>query len=216
MQSILVFALLGLGSGAVIAAVAIGVVLSWRGNGSFNLAAGASVMVAGYVFWAFRTGFFHVSLDTWPAVIATLAFMVVYAVVVEMLAIRPLRSASPLAKLVASLGVLLLSQALVQLIFGTSPLQSPSVLPDGVVVVGDVPVPVAQLILAGAVALLAVALWAVYRFTRFGMATRAASENEVSAVLAGLEPSSISLTNSILANLTAGAVGIAAAAIVTV
>ena len=214
MQSILVFALLGLGSGAVIAAVAIGVVLSWRGNGSFNLAAGASVMVAGYVFWAFRTGFFHVTLETWPAVIATLAFMVVYAVVVEMLAIRPLRSASPLAKLVASLGVLLLSQALVQLIFGTSPLQSPSVLPDGVVVVGDVPVPVAQLILAGAVALLAVALWAVYRFTRFGMATRAASENEVSAVLAGLEPSSISLTNSILANLTAGAVGIAAAAIV--
>ncbi len=214
MQPILVFALLGLGSGAVIAAVAIGVVLSWRGSGSFNLAAGASVMVAGYMFWAFSTGFFHVTLSTWPAVIATLAFMVVYAIVVELLAVRPLRAASPLAKLVASLGVLLLTQALVQVVFGTSPLASPSVLPDGVIVVGDVPVPVAQLILAAGVSVMAAALWAVYRFTRFGMATRAASENEISAVLAGLEPNSISLTNSILANLTAGSVGIAAAAIV--
>jgi branched-subunit amino acid ABC-type transport system permease component len=214
LQSILVFALLGLGPGAVIAAVAIGVVLSWRGSGSFNLAAGASVMVAGYMFWAFRTGFFHFALDTWPAVIATLAFMVVYAVVIELLAVRPLRAASPLAKLVASLGVLLLSQALVQVIFGTAPLASPAVLPDGVIVVGDVPVPVAQLFLAAGVSLLAAGLWFIYRFTRFGMATRASSENEVSAVLAGLEPSSISVTNLILANLTAGAVGIAAASIV--
>ena len=214
MQTILVFALLGLGSGAVIAAVAIGVVLSWRGTGSFNLAAGASVMVSGYIFWAFRTGFFRFSLGTWPAVIATLAFMVVYAVVVELLAVKPLRTASPLAKLVASLGILLLTQAMVQLIFGTAPLASPAVLTDDVIVIGDVPVPVAQLILAGGVSLLAIGLWAVYRFTHFGMATRASSENEVSALLSGLEPSSISLVNSILANLAAGAVGIAAAPIV--
>ncbi len=214
MQTILVFALLGLGSGAVIAAVALGVVLSWRGSGSFNLAAGSSVMVAGYMFWAFRTGFFHFKLGTWPAVIATLAFMVVYAVLIELLAVRPLRAASPLAKLVASLGVLLLTQALVQVIFGTSPLASPSVLPDSVVVVGGVPVPVAQLILAGGVSFLAAVLWCIYRFTRFGVATRASSENEVAAVLAGLDPNSISVANSILANLTAGAVGIAAASIV--
>ncbi len=214
MQTILVFALLGLGSGAVIAAVAIGIVLSWRGTGSFNLASGASVMVAGYMFWAFRKGFFRFTLDTWPAMMATLAFMVIYAVAVELLAVRPLRAASPLAKLVASLGVLLLSQALVQVVFGTSPLASPEVLPAGVIKVGNVPVPVAQLILAAGVSVLAAGLWCIYRFTRFGMATRASSENEVSAVLAGLEPSSISVTNSILANLTAGIIGIAAAPIV--
>jgi branched-chain amino acid transport system permease protein len=214
LQTILVFALLGLGSGAVIAAVAIGIVLSWRGTGSFNLASGASVMVAGYMFWAFRKGFFRFTLDTWPAMMATLAFMVIYAVAVELLAVRPLRAASPLAKLVASLGVLLLSQALVQVVFGTSPLASPEVLPAGVIKVGNVPVPVAQLILAAGVSVLAAGLWCIYRFTRFGMATRASSENEVSAVLAGLEPSSISVTNSILANLTAGIIGIAAAPIV--
>jgi branched-chain amino acid transport system permease protein len=214
LQTILVFALLGLGSGAVIAAVAIGIVLSWRGTGSFNLASGASVMVAGYMFWAFRKGFFRFTLDTWPAMMATLAFMVIYAVAVELLAVRPLRAASPLAKLVASLGVLLLSQALVQVVFGTSPLASPEVLPAGVIKVGNVPVPVAQLILAAGVSVLAAGLWCIYRFTRFGMATRASSENEVSAVLAGLEPSSISITNSILANLTSGIIGIAAAPIV--
>ena len=38
-------------------------------------------------------------------------------------------------------------------------------------------VPVNQIILTGAVLLVAVALWAVYRFTRFGLATRAAAED---------------------------------------
>ncbi|MFJ9005819.1 ABC transporter permease [Streptomyces canus] len=214
MQTLVLFALLGLGSGAVIAGISLGVVLSWRGSGSINLAAGATVMVAGYVFWALRTGFFGFALQTVPAIILTLVFMALYAVVVELVAVRPLRSASPLAKLVASLGVLLLAQALVLLIFGTSPLNSPSVLTSDVVSVFGVAVPEAQFILAGIVVVLAAGLAAVYRFTRFGLATRAASESESSAALAGLSPNVISLGNSVLGHVATGFVGVLAASTV--
>ncbi|BCL28616.1 ABC transporter permease [Streptomyces aurantiacus] len=214
METLVLFALLGLGSGAVIAAIALGVVLSWRGSGSINLAAGATVMVAGYVFWALRTGFFGFALQTVPAMILTLLFMALYAVVVELVAVRPLRSASPLAKLVASLGVLLLTQALVLLIFGTSPLNSPSVLTSDVVSVFGVAVPEAQFILAGIVVVLACGLAVVYRFTGFGLATRAASESESSAALAGLSPDAISLGNSVLGHVATGFVGVLAASIV--
>jgi ABC-type branched-subunit amino acid transport system permease subunit len=79
-----------------------------------------------------------------------------------------------------------------------------------------VTVPVADFILAGVVVALAAALSVLYRFTRFGLATRAASENERSAILAGLSPDSLSLANSVLAYLVAGLVGVLAASIVGV
>lgn len=214
METLFLFALLGLGSGALIASIAVGVVLSWQGSGTINIAAGAVVMVAGYLFWALRTGYFFPALTTPAALLITLALMALLAVLVELAAVKPLRSASPLAKLVASIGVLLLMQSLVQLVFGTSPLNSPAVLTESVVTVAGATVPSAQLILAGVVVVISAALAALYRFTRFGVATRAASESEQSAVLAGLSPASISLANSVLAYVTAGFVGILAASIV--
>ena len=56
MNEILLFLLLGLGTGATIAAIAVGVVVTYRGSGFINLAAGAIAMLAGFSFWALRTG----------------------------------------------------------------------------------------------------------------------------------------------------------------
>ena len=52
--------------------------------------------------------------------------------------------------------------------------------------------------------LAAAVLWALYRWTRFGLATRAASENEASAMLAGLSPNRLALANTVLATAVAG------------
>ena len=54
MQQILLFILLGLGSGALIAALALAVVVTYRGSGIINLATGAVAMLAGYAFWSLR------------------------------------------------------------------------------------------------------------------------------------------------------------------
>ncbi len=56
-------------------------------------------------------------------------------------------------------------------------------------------------------------LAAVYRWSRFGLATRAAAENEVAAMLGGLSPNTISLINTVVAAVLAGALGILAASI---
>ena len=55
MEQILLFILLGLGSGALIAGLAVGVVMTYRGSGIINLAIGGYAMLAGYAFWAFNT-----------------------------------------------------------------------------------------------------------------------------------------------------------------
>jgi branched-subunit amino acid ABC-type transport system permease component len=213
-SQIILFALLGLGPGALIASVGLGVVLSYRGSGVINLSMGAMVMLAGYLFWAFRTGYFGISFATAFALPLTLVAMAGVGCVVELVVFRRLRTASPLAKLVASLAVLLLVQAAVLLAFGSTPLNSPAVLPSSSVTVFNVTVPIAQFILAGIVGIIVVVLVGLYRYTRFGLATRAASENERSALLAGLSPSLIALSNTVVGTVLAGLVGILAASVV--
>src|SRR4029077_12058580 len=59
-----------------------------------------------------------------------------------------------------------------------------------------------------------VALSVAYRFTRFGLATRAASENEIGAMLLGLSPNGLALSSTLLATFFAGGLGVLAASIV--
>jgi branched-chain amino acid transport system permease protein len=213
LEQILLFALLGLGTGALIAGIALGVVLFYRGSGVINLATGAIAMLAGYSFWSLRTGTFGADLPTAPALAITLVVIVVFGVLMELLAFRPLQAASPLAKLAASLGVLLTLQAAMLLSFGTASKPQPAVLPSDLVEVLGVSVPVDRFILTGIVVVAAGVLAALYRWSRFGLATRAASENEVSAMLAGLSPGQLSMANTLLACLVAGGLGVLAASI---
>jgi branched-chain amino acid transport system permease protein len=206
----ILFALLGLGSGALIAGIALGVVLTYRGSGIINLAVGAVAMVAGYSYWSLRTGFFGPRFTTESALAMTVLVSLAMGALMEIVAFRPLRTASPLAKMAASIGVLLLAQGAVQLAFGTTAQQPSRILTDDTVDIFGVTVPVNRFILAGIVISAAVALAALYRWSRFGLATRAASEDEVSAILAGLSPNQLSMVNTLLASLVAGLLGVLA------
>jgi branched-chain amino acid transport system permease protein len=213
MQDILLFALLGLGSGALIAGIALAIVLTYRGSGIINLATGGIAMLAGYSYWSLKTGEYGIEFGTAPALAITFLVTLAVGALIELVAFRPLRNAAPLAKLVSSLGVLLVAQASMLLAFGTTQKPQPSILPSDTVTVFDVNVPVDRFILAGTVIGIAVALFLLYRLTRFGLATRAASENELSALLAGLSANELSMVNTLLASVVAGTVGVLAASV---
>ena len=144
----------------------------------------------------------------------TLVILLVLGIVIEYLAFRPLRTGSPLAKLAASLGVLLVAQASVSLAFGIGSKPQPPVLPRGLVTIFGTSVPVDRLILPGIVILATLGLSLLYRLSRFGLATRAASENEVGAMLLGFSPNQLALANTLLATVIVGGLGILAASIV--
>jgi len=211
-EQILLFILLGLGSGALIAGIALGVVLSYRGSGVINLSTGAVAMLGGYAFWALNAGKIA-SLPTAVAVLLALVFVAAFGALTEFVVYRPLRNSAPLAKLVASLGVLLVTQASMLLAFGITPQPAPGILPATIVHIFGTVVPINRFILTGIVIVAAAALAAVYKWTKFGLATRAAAENEAAAMLSGLSPNAISLLNTLLAALVAGGLGILAASI---
>jgi len=94
MKDIVLFVLLGLGAGAVIAGIAMAVVVTYSGSGIINLATGAVSMVAAYTFWAVKSDYFHFTLATPPAIVVTVLVSVLAGLAFR----RPFRgSAAPAA-----------------------------------------------------------------------------------------------------------------------
>src|SRR5262249_39289275 len=212
---LLLFALLGLGAGALISGIALGVVLTYRGSGIINLATGSGAMVGGYAFWSCKAKAFGDDFPAAAAFVLAIGAALVMGLLMEMLAFRPLRTASPLAKLASSLGILLVAQAAIGLAYGTNAQSPPTILPSDTVEILGATVPIDRFILTGIVIGITLALMALYRWTRFGLATRAGSENEVSAMLAGLSPNRLSMANTLLACAVAGGLGVLAGSIVS-
>lgn len=224
--------LTGLGSGAVIAVLAIGIVLTFRASNVINLAHGAMGMYTAYVYFGLRNFDLagadrggdlvlpiiglptRVHVVDRPTVVTALVIALVVAAILGLvvygLVFRPLRDAPPLARIVASLGVFLYLQSVMQLRVtaaggGAAALQLTSLLPDGVVTIGDATIPTSSFVLAAMAVAVAVGLALVFRLTRFGLATRAAAEHEKGAVLTGLSPDRLGYLNWVIASVLAGA-----------
>jgi branched-chain amino acid transport system permease protein len=172
-------------------------------------------MLAAYAFWAFNTGELGFHLSTPLACLVALVVVLALAMLSEFAVFRPLRTASPLAKLVATLGLLLAAQAAMLLAFGFYPQAEPAILPHTAVVISHNPVPVDRFIITGLVLLASVCVAAMYKWTLFGLSTRAAAENTASALAIGLSPNALSMVNTMIAYVIAGTLGVVAAPLIT-
>lgn len=196
MSDLVLYALLGLGAGAVFALLAVGLIVQWQASNVVNFAYGAMAMLCAYCFSELRTtgdlvlpviGLPHRlpladgGLALGPALATTLVYGALLGVVVHAAIFRWLRHAPALAKVVASIGLMLALQAVAVLHFGTSARPTPPVFAGGNVEVLGASVGQDRLLVAGIAVLLAVGLTLLYRFTRFGVVTRAAAQNERAA-----------------------------------
>jgi branched-subunit amino acid ABC-type transport system permease component len=128
---------------------------------------------------------------------------------------RWLRHAPALAKVVASIGLMLSLQALALIHFGSQAQPTPAVLPNEPITVLGASVGRDRLYLAGIAIAAAVVLAAVYRFTKFGIVTRAVAQNERAASLLGWWPVRTEVGNWAIASFLAGLAGVLAAPIVS-
>ncbi len=225
MSEYALFALLGLGSGAVLGMLALGILLGYRGSGVVNFAQGAVAMYVAYVWYDLRTsGQYLLPVPGLPggvqvcsptgcgtavALVISLATAAVLGLILHWAILRPLRDAPMLASVVATIGLMLLLQAVIGYRFGTSTLSVPSLLPQsGFITVLGAKVANVHFILAGLCIILALGLTLFFRFARFGLATRAAAENEKGASLLGYSPDFQAGVNWVLASLLAGIGGI--------
>ncbi|HEY7632749.1 MAG TPA: ABC transporter permease [Thermoleophilaceae bacterium] len=224
MDSYILFLLLGLGAGAVYALLGLGLVLKYRSSGVVDFGHAAVAMFCAYVYIELRSNGklefpwvlipHEVSVASangtsqFIAIVFSLAYGAVLGLAFYALLYRPLRQAPALARVAASVGVMIYLQAIAVINFGTFALSSPPILPSSPVNISGIPVPSDRLYLAGITVAIAVILAAIYRYTRFGLATSAVSENERGASLIGYSPNRISAYNWVIATLLAVAAGI--------
>lgn len=229
----------GIDTGALIAAVALSATLTYRGSGVVNFSVAAMAMYSSFIFydlWSNGSLFFpppipsvqlvHVNyvagsavppFSVWTVFFLTIAICGIMGLLFHLLVFRPLRKAPPLARVVASIGLYLVLFSIITVRFPSSEGYSfPStLLPSNIWKFGSIVVPANQAILVFAVIGIAALLWAVFKFTRFGIATRAAAENERGALILGYNPDRLAAVNWVLSMMLAGAFGILFATIQT-
>ncbi|GAA11427.1 branched-chain amino acid ABC transporter permease/ATP-binding protein [Gordonia alkanivorans] len=222
------FLLLGLGNGAVYAALALALVMTYRSSGVVNFATGAIALYIAYTYAYLRDGElllipipgFPKTIDLGgplglaPAMVIALLIAAGLGALLYLCVFRMLRTAPATAKAVASIAVMLVIQALLAARVGTSPVSVDAILPTDIIEIGDIRVPADRVWIAALVVVLTVLLILAFRLTRFGLATRAAAESEKGAIVAGLSPERIAYANWALSTMIAGLAGILIAPIV--
>ncbi|MXP23345.1 ATP-binding cassette domain-containing protein [Gordonia sp. HNM0687] len=221
------FLMLGLGNGAVYAALALALVMTYRSSGVVNFATGAIALYVAYTYAYLRDGEllipipgFPTTLDLggalglFPAMAISLLIAAGLGALLYFAVFRLLRTAPATAKAVASIALMLAIQALLAARIGTTPVTVDPILPTGIFEIGDIRVPADRLWFAGLIVVITVLLILAFRLTRFGLATRAAAESETGALVTGLSPERIAYANWALSTMVAGLSGILIAPIV--
>lgn len=213
--------LLGLGNGGVFAALAIALVLTYRSSGVVNFAAGTMALYTAYAYAWLREGKLLLllpglpnslnigaSLGFLPAALLSLVLAAVLGALLYLIVFRPLREAPQLARAVASLGVLVVVQGLMVIRVGDAPVSVTPIFPSRRWQWGSVILLSDRFYLALAVVGLTLALTALYRWTRFGLLTRAVAETQTGAIVSGVSPDRVALVNWMVSGVVAGAAGI--------
>jgi branched-chain amino acid transport system permease protein len=198
MTTFVVYAILGLGAGVAYAALAFGVVAVYKGSGVLNFAHGAIALLAAYVYADLSgSGSGQAGLSPYLAVLIAMVGAALLGILFHFLVMKRLRSAPNLAKVVATLGLLSLLQGIVVIHWGAvyAPAVASLFPTNSIPIGGGAYVGANSLWALGLAIVLTVGLWALYSRTRFGLATRAAAENEKGAALLGYSPNFIASMN---------------------
>lgn len=173
----------GCASGGIYALLALGLVIIHRSTGVVNFAQGEMATLSTYVAWALIATY---AWSYWPAFVATLILSFVGGVAIHRVVIRPVERGSVLRIVIVTIGLLVGINGFVVWHWGAEPKQLDRPFGTAVYDVGGVVV-AAQDVGTIAVAFGIVALlWALFRFTKLGLALRAAAVNPDEARLVGV------------------------------
>ena len=173
----------GLASGGVYALLALALVIIHRSTGVINFAQGEMATLSTYIAWAFVVS--H-GWPYWPAFAATLLLSFLGGIGIHRVVIRPVERGSVLRIVIVTIGLLVAIDGFMFWYWGGEPKQLQSPFGTSTYDIHGVIV-AAQDIGTIAVALgIVVLLWALFQFTKLGLALRAAAVNPEEARLVGV------------------------------
>ena len=172
----------GIQLGSIYALVALGYSMVYGIVKLINFAHGDIIMVGSYCLWYCMSA---LGISPVLSIVISIAFCSLLGVVIEKVAYKPLRRAARISLLITAIGISLLLQNTVQLLFSANPRMAQNLFP-GNVMLGTFSVPVTALVTIGVSVVMMVGLHFLVNHTRMGTAMRAVSEDNETAQLMGI------------------------------
>jgi ABC-type branched-subunit amino acid transport system permease subunit len=210
----LTYSILGIPFGFVYALVGVGLVLTYKTSGVFNLAFGAQAYVSAAIFYA------AVSQHHWNKwagfVLAVVVAGPALGYLLDRALFRHLRTAPTVVKLISGLGLLVAVPSMVQFFWPGNHFNAPSLAPQHVhssltyhvYHLGSYTIDSNQLVIIGSVVAVMVALGVLFKFTALGLKMRAVVESPRMVELAGINSDRIGSVAWMMSSFLAALAGV--------
>jgi branched-chain amino acid transport system permease protein len=177
----------GLLAGVMYSLVAIGFVLIYKASGVFNFAQGAMVLFAALTF----VSLVERGIPFWLAFVICLAVMVVLALLVERIVLRPLVNRPPIILFMATLGLSYVIEGFAQSLWGSQVHGLELGISDEPLEIKGMLLSQFDLFASATAALLVVVLSVLFNKTRVGLSLRAVADDPLAALAVGVKLSRI-------------------------
>ena len=206
MVEFLQFTLSGVSFGMIYAAVALSLVLIWRGTRLLNYAQGGMAMITTYIAIEviYHTGSY------WAGFVVALVAGALLGAVCQLTIIRPTMNKPPLNGVIVTIGLLVLLEGLAGIFFGGQFRSFPTAFSVTGLRVGGTPLGVSRydIFVAVAVLVATLVLALAFRYTSAGLRMRAAAFNATIARLSGIRVARVLTVGWALAGLLGALAGV--------
>ena len=175
----------GIAQGCIYGLIALGFVLIYKATETVSFAQGELMMLGAFFSLAAMT---FMGFPFWLSIVCAIAGMALFGVLLETVVIRPILGQPAFTLVMLTIGIGYVARGLVTMIpgIGTETHTLPVPYKDQVWNVGALVLNVEQMVVIAATTVLCAALYAMFRYTRVGVAMQASSQNQLAAYYMGI------------------------------
>jgi branched-chain amino acid transport system permease protein len=194
----------GFAAGLMYSLVALGFVLIFKASGVFNFAQGVMVLFAALTL----VGLLERQVAIPLALALTILTMIVLALAIERLVLRPLVNQAPIVLFMATIGLTFFLEGFGEMLWGSNVKKLDLGIPDRSVLLGGIQVNLLEMSAAVTAAVLVAILAVFFHRTRIGRALRAVADDHEAALSIGIPLRTIWVIVWAVAGLVAIAAGV--------
>ena len=175
----------GIAQGCIYGLIALGFVLIYKATETVSFAQGELMMLGAFGGLA---GMTMLGFPFWLAVLSSIAAMALFGVLLERLVIRPILGQPAFSIVMLTIGIGYVARGLITMIpgIGTETHTLPVPYKDQILKVGGLVLNVEQMAVIGVTAVLCALLFALFRYSKLGVAMQASSQNQLAAYYMGI------------------------------
>jgi branched-chain amino acid transport system permease protein len=175
----------GIANGCIYGLIALGFVLIYKATETVSFAQGELMMLGAFGGLAAMT---FMGWPFWLAVVSAIAGMALFGVLLERLVIRPILGQPAFSIVMLTIGIGYVARGLITMIpgIGTETHTLPVPYKDQVWNTAGLVLNVEQMAVIGATTILCALLFAVFRYSKMGIAMQASSQNQLAAYYMGI------------------------------